>query len=306
MAPLSVIDPIPVALQRTRRILFQPFLLNKWLRLGFCAFLMGSAPAGLFSGGNPGSNHDGGTGGLDPEALLLWIQEHQTLLLALGLVAVLGITLLVLLFTWLSSRGRFMLLDGLIHNRGAIVEPWHRLRREANSLFRFRVGLGLISIALLALILAGATALCLADLQAGVVSLRTVMALLIGLPLLLVWLLALQVISMLLLDFVAPVMLLRRLPVGRAWPIVIDGLVRAQPGGFALYLLARLLLDGAIGTLSILVVLLSCCLALVPYIGAVLLLPLTVFQLCYTLAYLEQKGSDWQIFPVERAAAPGG
>ena len=44
---------------------------------------------------------------------------------------------------WLSSRGRFMFLDGLVRNRGAVVEPWREFRREGNSLFWFRFGLGL-------------------------------------------------------------------------------------------------------------------------------------------------------------------
>lgn len=300
MACLSVIAPISVAVQRSRRVLFEPFQLSKWLRLGFCAFLMGSAPTSLFTGGNPGLQSRSGSDSTLPDTLLPWLKAHQPLLLGLGLAAVVAVTVLTLLFTWLSSRGRFMLLDGVIRNRGAIQAPWQEYRREANSLFRFRVVVGLISLLVVLLILAGVAAVGLDDLIAGVISLRLVSAITAGVLLLLCALLAMQVISVLLLDFVTPVMLMRRLPVLRAWPIVIDNVVQPQPWGFALYLLARLLLDGAIASLSVLAVLFSCCLALVPYVGTVLLLPLTVFQLSYPLAYLEQLGTPWQIFAADR------
>jgi len=303
LACLPVIQPILVAIQRSRRVLFEPFQLSKWLRLGFCAFLMGSAPIGMISGANPGLQSERSSDRVLPDSLLTWLKAHQSLALSLGLGALFSVIALTLLFTWLSSRARFMLLDGVIRNRGAIKAPWQEYRREANSLFRFRVVLGLISLLVVLLILAGVAALGLSDLMAGEVSLRLVSAFAVGVLLLLITLLTMQLISLLLLDFVTPVMLMRRLPVLRAWPIVIDNLVRRQPGGFALYLLARLLIDGAIGSLTLLTLLFSCFLAAVPYVGAVLLLPLTVFQLSYPLAYLEQLGAAWQVFPADRPMA---
>lgn len=46
-----------------------------------------------------------------------------------------------------------MLLDGVVHNRGAILMPWREYRREGNSLFRFRLCLGVISIVVLAVMM---------------------------------------------------------------------------------------------------------------------------------------------------------
>ena len=37
---ISVIDPISPAIERTKLVLFQPFDLGKWFKLGFCAFLV--------------------------------------------------------------------------------------------------------------------------------------------------------------------------------------------------------------------------------------------------------------------------
>ena len=303
MPSLSVIAPLGVAVGRTRRILFEPFQLRKWLRLGLCAFLMGSAPlTPIASGLNLNNQSDSGETTIRPEAILAWIQEHLSLILTVAAVVLVVGSVLTLLLTWLSSRARFMLLDGVIHNRADLAAPWRRYRREGNALFRFRVVVGVIGLALLALIVAVPLVVSLADLLAGVISLRVVAAGLAATLLLLVWILAMELIAVLLLDFVAPVMLLRQVPVLPAWRIVIDALVRPQPVGFALYLLARVLLNGAIGTLAMLVVVLSCCLALVPYLGSVLLLPLTLFQISYPLAYLEQLGPQWAVFAPERSA----
>lgn len=54
------------------------------------------------------------------------------------------------------------------------------------------------------------------------------------------------------------------------------------------------------GTLTLLATLLTCCLGLVPYLGSVILLPFTVFQLTDPLAFLEQLGPDWQFLPPDR------
>jgi hypothetical protein len=167
VSPLSVIEPITVSFQRTTRILFHPFTLSKWLRLGFCSFLMGSLPTSGFGGGSP--SHDFGSDWSDIKGddLLLWMQEHLVVIVTVtGLVLVL-LFLLGLVFTWLGSRGRFMLLDGVVRNRGAIAAPWLEYRREANSLFRFRIGLGLLSLLVVAFTLAPPLAVWLLDWRPG-------------------------------------------------------------------------------------------------------------------------------------------
>jgi hypothetical protein len=53
----------------------------------------------------------------------------------------------------------------------------------------------------------------------------------------------------------------------------------------------------AIGILAFLACCFTCCLALLPYLGTVILLPLFVFQRSYSLCFLEQLGPDWSLFP---------
>src|SRR5678815_5299498 len=44
-----------------------------------------------------------------------------------------------LLLLWVNSRGRFIFLDDVVHQRAAIVEPWRRFARRGNELFFFMV-----------------------------------------------------------------------------------------------------------------------------------------------------------------------
>jgi hypothetical protein len=312
MARSAFIQPLSPAIQRTRRILFEPFQLSKWLGLGFCSFLMGSTPIGSnpLGGLHGGANNDHSTSGSGVGTSLVdsglsRFQQHQALVLLVAAIVVALLLLLGLVLTWLSSRGQFMLLDGVVRNRGAIVVPWREYRRKANSLFRFRVALGLGGLLVAIAILALWWLLNVGDWRGDLSGTQMVLHALSSVVVLLglfAWILALMLISTLLSDFVVPAMYRHRLPIWPAWKLVIRKLLREHTGAVALYLVARLLLNGAMAMLAALATLLSCCLALVPYLGSVILLPLTVFQRLYPLAFLEQLGPDWQLLPPELPA----
>ena len=59
LRPISVVEPVGAAIEKTKCILFQPFDLAKWFIIGFCAFL---ATLGGGGGGNFGGFGD--TGGV--------------------------------------------------------------------------------------------------------------------------------------------------------------------------------------------------------------------------------------------------
>lgn len=235
MRPRSVIQPLTPAIQHTRRILFEPFLLSKWLRLGFCAFLMGSSQVGGYGGGGPSlhSNSDSGETSL-LDAVMPWIREHLAVILTVAAIVVAVLVVLGLLLTWLSSRAQFMLLDGVLRNRGAIVAPWREYRREGNALFRFRVVFGLISLLVWAVVLAVPVRLGIGDWRADLWGARQMLLAVYSVVALLAWILALLVISTLLMDFVVPVMYAHRLPVWKACKVVIRQVVLAHPEAVAL------------------------------------------------------------------------
>lgn len=302
MRSLSVFQPIPAAIQRTKSVLLEPFNLRKWLRLGFCAFLMGTLPMAPFGGGDASIDSDSDSGQGTTNTLPPWFQEHLATILVVSSIVGAVVVLLAVLFTWLSSRARFMLLDGVVQNRGAIVVPWREYRREGNSLFRFRFLLGLISTLALAMVVGMVLLINLALWRAGVFTLRALAGVLVAFFLVLAWFLLMEVINVLLMDFVVPVMYRHRLPVLPAWRLVTQTMLHDHPGSLALYLLARFVLDGVLATLSTVVIVLTCFIGLLPYVGSVLLLPLTIFQITYPLAFLEQLGPQWRILPPDRQA----
>ena len=152
-------------------------------------------------------------GGEDALATLLtWVEQNPVLSLTIGSLLILLVLALALLFSWLSSRGRLMLLDGVVHNRGAILAPWKEYRREANSLFRGRLVLGLISFAVLIVLLLGVGFIGFAGLpaipfqamsfQGGLWHQRVNAVVITSLVLVLIWVLINTVIDVLLLDLV--------------------------------------------------------------------------------------------------------
>lgn len=308
---VSVLNPIGRALSRTGAVLFQPFSVGKWLKLGFCAFLM-QLGEGCGGGdwianwsargptGPPGPpSAPPGPGRRDfpsgPE-IADWISANVLAVAVIAASVVLVIVLLSALLTWLSSRGRFMFIDGIVLNRGAVVEPWRALRRLGNSLFAFTftlqmIGL-LISIGLL--LLAGGIAW--PDLQRGewtshattAVALLVVGGVLLTVPL--------ALIVFLLHNFVVPTMYLRDERVLAAWAIAKRELFDGHLGHIILYLLMRILLVILTGVMAAAVGCLTCCIGFLPYIGTVLTLPLWVFLQCYALCFIEGFGPQWRFF----------
>ena len=101
------------------RILFKPFEFKKWLALGFSAFL-----AQCSEGGGSG-------GGKSPipskafEDVITWIDANFSTFIIILAIAFCAILALIFFVVWISSRGKFMLIDGIVKNRGAISKPWN-------------------------------------------------------------------------------------------------------------------------------------------------------------------------------------
>ena len=138
---ISPVDPIGPAWDRMVNILFRPFDVKKWLLLGFCSFL---AHCGEGGGGNiPSEIGDVfEEGGAYPELSAMvvnWVQDNMALAIAGIFIVGMMVLALTVFVTWISSRGKFMMLDGIIRNRGAVQEPWVEYRAEGNSLTVFRL-----------------------------------------------------------------------------------------------------------------------------------------------------------------------
>jgi hypothetical protein len=306
---ISVIAPVSRAVERVKDVLFRPFSASKWFTIGFCAWLAYLGHGGGGGGGfHYGAPHRG-DGGVEHARVELWrardyLMDHLYWIVPLAVVLILFGLALWVLFTWLNSRGMFMFLHCVARNRAEVAEPWQQYGREGNSLFAFRLGLGLVSMAVLLPLLLWSVLRFLEMFMDARWDARGVRDVILLGAAWLVGVIAFGIVRRLTNDFVVPLMFLRRKRWHEGWSEC-GRLLAAHPGNFVLYLLFQIVLAVAIGVIVVAVVLATCCIAgcflALPYLGTVLLLPVLVFVRSYSLYYLAQYGPEFDAF---RSAEP--
>jgi hypothetical protein len=295
---ISITDPIQPAIAHANRILFEPFSAKKWFVLGFSAFLAQLGGGGSYNfNGNPFDHSTRGRGP-DFSPVTAWISEHLALVIALGVLLFLIILALSILFLWLSSRGRFMFLDGVARDRAEIVEPWTRFRQLGDQLFRFRLMLMLAALALFIVCGGLGVLIALPDIHARAFSASAITGLVVAGGLFLLGAIAFAIIGLLLHDFVVPIMYRWNLGTSAAWARLRQDLLPGNGWRFlGFYLMTFLLWIPAV-ILILLGCCLTCCMVLLPYFSSVVFLPIFVFFRCYSLGFLAQFGEEWRIIQV--------
>jgi hypothetical protein len=295
---IEIFAPFSAAIDLTRRILFQPFDLTKWLAIGLAAFLAGFVDATRFTPGFNIPNFSGRaeTHNLDLGELLersnAW--AFLPVIIALGC---LGVAVIVALM-WLGSRARFMLIDCIVHNRGAVEQPWREYRREGNSLFLLALAVSAISLVVAALLAAPLGLRYFAD---GGFENFGPGALIYAIGLTVAFILA--GLSFSILGWLmAPVMYRQRCSAMAALRRVI-GLFLDEPAAMILYVLFGGLVAIAGSILALIATCLTCCIAAIPYVGTVLLLPLYVFYYAYLLLFLRQFGPEYDVWATVQTLA---
>jgi hypothetical protein len=305
---ISVTAIIEPALDRVKRMLFKPFDLGKWFTIGFCAWLAGLGESGGGSGfnWNSGGSHrvNGHSGG--EQFRHFYFQARDYVMANIGwllplvvVVVVLGLVLW-LVFLWLNCRGKFMFLHCVALDKAEVEAPWRKYAGAANSLFRFRLVLGLAGLVVMLPLLVMTIVVIVQMVLRGEPNAAGVL-MAVGLGLGFIGLaLGLALIQKFLVDFVVPIMFLRGGSCVSAWGEFL-GLLRANFWRFALYLLFVLVLNMAIGVIVLLAILVTCCIAgclmILPFVGTVVLLPVLVFKRAYPLYYLAQYGAQYDVFP---------
>lgn len=287
-------------MERTTLVLFKPFNLGKWFVLGFCAFLayLGEGGGGGANCGNPfpGGGGPGGSSVPSAQEVEHWIRANLGLIITIAVIVLVVGFLIGLVLTWLKCRGKFMFIDGIVRNRGAVVEPWKQFHTEGNSLFWFSFVFTLIATVIMLGVFAIGAVIAWPDIQARQFGGAAIAAIIVFAVLLLVFGLTFGIIATLLEDFVVPVMYLRRVRVMEAWSVFRHELAPGRGGKIVLYFLMKILLTFAVGIIAGIATLCTCCLPAIPYLGSVILLPLLVFMRCYSLCFVEQFGPDWMVF----------
>lgn len=322
---ISVIDPISPAIERVKTILFRPFDFGKWFVIGFGAWLAYLGSGG--GGGGPNFNFPGVQQRHEPQiqeafhhAKEVVVDNLYWILPAFIIGALVIIGLLVLLI-WLSSRGHFMFLHCVALNKAEIKVPWRKFKNQANSLFLFRVVVGLISLAFFALIagtIAFVAVLCFVS-RSRPAALGIVLIILLSILVMIPAVIVIALIKKFTWDFVVPIMSLRQGTCMAAWREFWK-LLTGNKGRFTLYILFQIVIAIAIGTIGATVACLfsclflcitcgiACCLMILPpfsiaygYVITVLLLPLSVFKRSYSLLYLRQYGPSFDVLSPEIA-----
>jgi len=322
--PPSVFAATSAAMARMKLILFQPFDAGKWFVLGFSAWLATMFDGGGSSGGgggddfgSSGSSSEGESGSEFPEftwkevrqtvaewiaTARQWISENPEITIAIGVGIALVVLILIILF-WVRCRGKFMFLDNVVWDRALVVHPWKVYRRQGNSLFWWSTFYGIFVMVLLLGALGGIAyyVISVFENRGAWDPNATVTVVLMGGGFFVLWLI-LAYISMALEDFVTPLMYRDYLTTTQAWGKFLSLNFR-HPFRFLGYAIWRLILVVGIGVALIVIGLATCCIGLIlmaiPYIGAVVLLPVTVFVRSLGPEYLAQFGEEYDLFDLE-------
>jgi hypothetical protein len=294
---ISVIDPISQAIERTKQILFNPFDMKKWFAIGFCAWL-----ANLFQGGSGGGGNINGFKNNQGQvaAVQNTISNHLPLVITIGCIIFVLIITIVILCLWLSSRGRFMFLNCVAKNTDQVKLPWEKYRSQGNSLFLFRLTAGIIAFVCFA-VLGGLITLAIIMLSnnSATLSVPAIAILVLTSLILLPTMIASGLLFKFTKDFVVPIMYLKGTKTLQAWKGFLE-LLKNNKLNLLLYILFQILITICITTFIIALTCLTCCIAgcilALPYIGTVLLLPVLVFCRSYSLCYLSQYGSQFDVF----------
>jgi hypothetical protein len=241
----------------------------------------------------------------------VFVLENLGWIIPVALIGVMLIIVLWLVSTWLSSRGRFMFLHCVAENKAEVKVPWAKFRQHANSLFLFRIVLGLIGFAVIGLpclLAVGLIAITIANNG-------SVAAAVLGIVIIVLMIVAISIVFALIgkftMDFVVPIMFLRTTSCTAGWREFLT-ILSVNKVRFVLYILFQIVITIAIGAIFSIGFCIGCCLCcvslllLIPYIGTVILLPVLVFKRAYSLLYLRQFGPEFDVFkPGTETALPG-
>lgn len=299
---ITYIAPLSQAWNRMIKSLFKPFDIKKWFVLGFTAFLAHLLDWNRGTGGSEKSDHFNLETILNiPNEVKDWIHNNPewTTLIIIGIILLLGLAILLI---WLSSRGKFMFLDNVIHDRSLVKMPWAEYAGVAKSLFLWRLGYGLICF----IIFSSYLSYCyftVHDMYYQYASDRDLILTAIRLGIVFVLLLiAAGYISLFLNDFVVPIMYKKNNNTWIAWSNFMV-LFSQHILYFLIYGLLIFILYILVVVIVMIIGFLTCCIGFVffviPYISSVILLPVSVVFRAYSLEFLQQFGTQYKMFPDE-------
>jgi hypothetical protein len=187
----------------------------------------------------------------------------------------------------------------VVRDQALISDPWHRHRTLGNSLFAWRLAFAAICFFffLVMAVLIFTTVINMVQAESG----QAEYILFLVLEGLFLFVVAVSVlfISFYLKNFVVPIMYRHQCGAMAGWRRFLH-YFRENIGHFILYALFILALGLAVGLCVMLAGLLTCCIGLIllaiPYIGAVILLPVSYTYRAFSVEFLAQFDEDMDLF----------
>ena len=259
MNRLSAINALEPAFARVGTILFKPFRLGKWLKMGLIGLLGGGLVT--FSGGtfnfrtrpfHP-SFPQGQVSAESMDIARIMRSIHLADYFHVFLIAFAFAVVIGLIFQYLFCRFRFILFDSVVTGQPAVGRGWGQYASQANRYFGFWLVYRLVNWAVIVLIIGMPLWRAYkSGLFSGDNSLPAFFAVIASIALgALAAGIIFAVVSTLMKDFVMPVLALDDLPLGEAWSAVWR-VVASEPGAWAAYMLLKLVC--AVGTAIVLAI----------------------------------------------------
>jgi len=294
-------QPLSNSIGRMKKALFKPFDLSKWIHVGFTAFLSGLT--GL-TGGSGVGNPRAGMNGFNwdkffsfPESAWLWISSNPfwSVLILTGILFLLS---LAIILSWISSRGKFMFLYNVVNNRDEVVKPWQEYRQQGNSFFWWQFIYTWIVLAVFVLFLIYSFGIF-KHIYYGTIPTVSKFGFIFGLIVVFIVLLVITAyISLFLTDFIVPIMYKHRISATKAWAKFISLAVNNM-GSFIVYGLFILVLKIAVGIAVLFLAVMTCCVGLllimIPFVGSVILLPVSYSFRAFSIEYFAMFGKDFDL-----------
>ena len=249
MNRLSALDAFSPAMARVGTMLFKPFRLSTWLKMGFIGLLGGGVArfsgnlnfrGPVFPSRAPRDHFPD-----DPLAEIQRIMHSIHLAdyahaIMIGLLVGVAISLI---FLYLFCRFRFVLFDSVISNQPAVGRGWRLYTSQANRYFGFWLAFRLVNFGVIALIvgiplwhaykngaLSGDDSLLVLFKLLASIALAAIAASILF-----------AIISTLMKDFIMPIMALDDFALGDAWT-ALWRVIASEPGAWAGYLGMKLVL----------------------------------------------------------------
>jgi len=293
---VKYIDPLKISFERMKERLFKPVIAENWFVIGFAAWL-----ANIFDNtvsiriGKRYNIEDFSMGNVSSfkeliEQIITFLASRIYLVYIIGFAIIIIIGLIIIML-WLSSRGKFIFLYDVIENRAEIKKPWEVYRFLGNSLFLWRLVFGVISFIIGIFCLIPFMYIVFKSYSGGEFSVKFLPLLIILTLLIVILAFLLSLISLYLNDFIVPIMYVYNCDTNEAWRKFLQ-VFSKEVGWFILYALYIMGLAICVGIGIVIFSLMTCCvglfLLLIPYINAVVLLPISYTHRWLSVIFLSQ------------------